>query len=83
MARKFREQMAKMIVEQGDELHTLEKYSDGAVEMWYIIDRYREKQPQYQVWNMDKRCYIGTNRKNAYADFAKQKEEFIACWALI
>lgn len=83
MAKRFREKMAEMIVEQKDELWTIESYADGAVVMWYIKDYYREKQPQYQVWYMDKRCYVGTDRKSAYADFAKQKEEFIASYALI
>ena len=72
----FRDKMAKMIVESGDELWTLEK--SGDVQMWYIKDHesYNDpfgRQPQYQVWNGDKRCYVGSNRKLAYADFDKQK----------
>lgn len=88
MAKKFRDRMAEMIAEQGDELWTLESYADGAVVMWYIKDRksYNDplgRLPQYQVWKMDKRCYVGTNRNEAYADFEKQKQEFIADYAMV
>lgn len=88
MAKTFREKMAEMIVEQGDELWTLESYADGAVVMWYIKDHesYNDphgRLPQYQVWKGDKRKYVGTNREEAYADFEKQKQEYIADYALI
>ena len=78
-----REKMAEMIAEQGDELWTLESYADGAVVMWYIKDRksYNDpygRKPQYQVWKENKRCYVGTSREEAYADFERQKNEFIA-----
>ena len=88
MAKKFRDRMAEVIAEQGDELWTLESYADGAVVMWYIKDHASKddphgRLPQYQVWNMDKRKYVGTNRKEAYADFEKQKQEFIADYAMV
>ena len=74
----FREKMAQMIAEKGDDLYTLEAYAGGAVVMWYIKDHesYNDplgRVPQYQVWNGDKRCYVGANRQEAYADFEKQK----------
>ena len=85
----FRDKMAKMIADSGDELWELERF--GEVGMWYIKDKssYNDplgREPQYQVWNGEKRCYVGSNRTEAYADFEKQKksnEEFIANWALI
>lgn len=79
----FRNKMAEMIVAQGDELWTLENYADGVVVMWYIKDYNREREPQYQVWKGDKRKYVGSNRNEAYADFKKQKDEFIMEVALV
>ena len=79
----FREKMAEIIAKSGDELWTLESYSDGAVVMWYIKDHNREREPQYQVWKGDKRKYVGSNRSEAYSDFEKQKDEFIMEVALI
>lgn len=79
----FREKMAEMIAKSGDELWTLESYAEGAVVMWYIKDHNREREPQYQVWKGDKRKYVGSNRLEAYADFEKQKDEFIMEVALI
>ena len=78
-----REKIAEMIAEQGDELWTLESYADGAVVMWYIKDHTSKddpygRLPQYQVWKENKRCYVGTNRNEAYADFERQKQEFMA-----
>ena len=88
MSKTFREKMAEMIVQNGDKLCRLEDFSGGAVVMWYIVDgkSYNNplgRLPQYQVWKMDKRCYVGTDRHEAYADFAKQKDSFIADHALI
>lgn len=80
--------MAKSIVENGDKLTTLEDWNNGAVVMWYIVDgaSYNDpfgRKPQYQVWNMDKRCYVGSDMKAAYNDFDKQKEERSASYALL
>lgn len=88
MAKTFREKMAEMIAKSGDELWTLESYAEGAVVMWYIKDHtsYNDplgRLPQYQVWKGDKRKYVGTNRHEAYADFEKQKDEFIMEVALV
>ena len=83
----FRNKMAESIVKSGDELWTIERDENTDVVMWYIKDHesYNDpfgRQPQYQVWNGDKRCYVGSDRHCAYADFEKQKEEVIANWAL-
>ena len=84
----FRNLMAESIVKHGDMLCTIERYADGAVEMWLIRDHTSYNDPlgradQFQVWRGDKRCYVGSNRQAAYADFEKQKQEFIADYALI
>lgn len=88
MAKSFREKMAEMIIAQGDELWTIEKDDGKDIVMWYIKDHASRndpygREPQYQVWSGNKRCYVGSNRQNAYADFKHQQEEFIASWALI
>lgn len=85
---KFREKMAESIVKQGDKLWTLERAHNDAVVMWYIVDgaSYNDpfgRKPQYQVWFEDKRKYVGPDRNLAYADFNKQKEEWIYAYALV
>lgn len=86
---KFREKMAESIVKQGDTLWTIERFNDGdAVVMWYIVDGKSHndpfgRKPQYQVWFEDKRCYVGSDRNLAYADFNKQKEEWIYAYACV
>lgn len=77
MVKNLREKMAESIVKQGDELWTLER--SGRVVMWYIKDHesYNDplgRKPQYQVWNGDKRCYVGSDRESAYTDYRNQIE---------
>ena len=84
----FREKMAESIVAQGDTLWTIERAHNDAVVMWYIVDGASHndplgRQPQYQVWFEDKRCYVGSNRDLAYADFNKQKEEWVYTYACV
>lgn len=71
----MRKKIAESIVERGDTLYTLE--SCGDVVMWYILDHasYNDpygRLPQYQVWQGDKRFYVGSNRKDAYADYYRR-----------
>lgn len=78
----FRNMMAESIVKQGDTLHKIEDFNDGTIVMWLIYDPCGRK-PQYQVWDGDKRGYVGSDSDSAYADFNKRKDEWIASWALI
>lgn len=71
----MREKIAESIVQRGDKLYTLE--SIGDVVMWYILDHasYNDpcgRLPQYQVWQGDKRGYVGSDRKAAYKDFYRR-----------
>ena len=88
MAKTFRERMAEAIAEQGDKLHLLESYSNGAVVLWYIVDgkSYNDPYgmlPQYQVWFGDKRKYVGSDRNAAYKAYQDAKDNFIMMMALI
>ena len=83
----FRKLMAEVITEQGDKLVTLEDFNDGFIVIWVIYDRKSAgdpfgRAPQYQVWRGDQRCYVGSNMNEAYADFNRIKDDFIAAWAM-
>lgn len=74
----FRNKMAEMIAEQGNELWTIEHDDEADVRMWYIKDKasYNDphgRLPQYQIWKGDKRRYVGTNMQEAYADYEKAR----------
>ena len=84
----FRNKMAESIINQGDLLFVIEKDNESDVQMWLIRDHESYGDPfgradQYQVWNGDKRCYVGSNKESAYADYRHQIDEFVADWALI
>ena len=73
---KFRMKMAESIAKD-NELWLLESYDNERVIIWYIKDKssYNNplgRLPQFQVWNEDKRCFVGTSQKEAYAEYRKQ-----------
>ena len=88
MVENFRNKMAESIMASGDQLWLIENDEKSDVQLWLIRDHTSYNDPlgradQFQVWRGNKRCYVGSNRQCAYADYRKQKEEFAADWALV
>lgn len=76
----MRDKIAQSILESGDQLWLLEHTKDDRVQLWMVKDHesYNDpygRLPIYQVWNGDKRCYVGTNQAEAYNDYGKQVRE--------
>ena len=71
----FKAKMYDMITGQGDDLHVLEK--NGEIELWIVYDHESKgdpfgRAPLYQLWNADKRVFVGANRRLAYEEYASE-----------